>query len=83
MKDYNEFPEDEMEVRVEAQRKRAKEQLLHIGVPDIKAEDRIKRYDFNIDGKIITIEASDREIVWAMNEWRRQGEGPDNYEVII
>lgn len=41
---------------------------------DIKAEDRIKRYSFNIDGKIVDIEASDREIVWALSEWRRQGQ---------
>jgi hypothetical protein len=40
---------------------------------DIKAEDRIKRYDFNIDGKIITIEASDREIALAIDLWRREG----------
>lgn len=33
---------------------------------DIKPEDRIKRYAANIDGKIVSVDASDRQIVLAL-----------------
>ena len=33
---------------------------------DIKPEDRLRKYTFNIDGKIIDINASDRAVVSAL-----------------
>lgn len=66
MRDYNELPDDEVVLRMEHANKRVKEQLLNVGVPDIKAEDRIKRYSFNVDGKIVDLDVSDRQIVLAL-----------------
>ena len=38
MKDYNELSDDEMEVRLNARTKRAKEQLLNVGIPEVNGK---------------------------------------------
>jgi myo-inositol-hexaphosphate 3-phosphohydrolase len=37
---------------------------------DIKMEDRQRQYSFNIDGKWVTVAASDREIVEALKLYK-------------
>lgn len=66
MRDYNELPDDEVVARMEAARKRAKEQLLDVGVPEVQPEDRLCQHTFNIDGKFVYLTVSDRTLVNAL-----------------